>query len=130
MDELIPELITERVISFEDEEIILSKQTRNQKAQVLLKEFIVRNVRVGNASKFYKFLDVIRKNDKYSFLAESIMKDLGAAGTIQRTTTTDAYKAELGPGTFSVCDMFYVGFRARFRARGRAVNRYLHGYSI
>ena len=111
VDELIPELITKRIISFEDEEIILSKQTRNQKAQVLLK-VIVRDGRVGNASKFYKFLDVIRNNVKCSFLAERIIKDLGAAGTMQWTTTADNYKAELGPGEFSVCNMFYVGFPA------------------
>ena len=84
----------------------MNKQTRYQKAQVLLKEFIVRDVRVGNVSKFYKFLDVLKKNDKCSFLAENIMKDLGAAGTTQWSTTQDAYNlahaynTELGPGTF------------------------------
>ena len=108
VDELIPDLITKRVISFEDEEVIVNKQTRYQKAQVLLKEFIVRDVRVGNVSKFYKFLDVLKKNEKCSFLAENIMKDLGAAGTTQWNTTQDAYNlahaynTKLGPGTFSV----------------------------
>ena len=104
VDELIPDLITERVISFEDEEKIANMQTGNQKAQVLLKEFIVRNVRAGDASKFYKFLDIIKKNDKCFFLAERIEKDLVnvQAGTTQWKATKDTY-LELGPGMYDLC---------------------------
>ena len=81
VDELIPDLITERVIVFEDEEEISSNHTNRKKAQVLLKELIVRSLRAGDSSKFYRFLNVIKRNDKCSLLAKNIEDDIQSLGS-------------------------------------------------
>ena len=76
-DELLPQLITKRIITIDDK-IIIAESGRdvNERCQYFLDQYISKPLSAGDSSAFYKFLQVIDESSKYSLLAAKIKQSL------------------------------------------------------
>ena len=76
-DELLPKLVTERVITINDKSIITATgKTEFQRAQYLLDHHIAAPLSVGDPKFFNKLLDLMSTTSKCSFLVDEIQKYL------------------------------------------------------
>ena len=77
VDELLPKLVTERILTVNDKTRISSyDKTEYKKSQHLLDNFIARPLSVGDASLFNKLLDIMSASSKCSFLVSEIQHQL------------------------------------------------------
>ena len=76
-DELLPQLITKRIITIEDKILIAeSGRSVNERCQYFLDQYISKPLSAGDSSAFYKFLLIIDASSKYLMLATKIKQSL------------------------------------------------------
>ena len=77
LDELLPQLITKRIITIEDKILIAeSGRSVNERCQYFLDQYISKPLSAGDSSAFYKFLLIIDASSKYLMLATKIKQSL------------------------------------------------------
>ena len=73
IDELLPELVTQRVITIDDKtRIAASGKTESERIQYLLDHYIARPLLAGDPSFFHKLLDVMSGSPKCTYLMNDI----------------------------------------------------------
>lgn len=73
VDDLLPSLVTQRVITVKDKNwITLCGKTSDEKTQLLLDHFISKPLSAGDGNAFYKLLESMITSPKCNFLAEKI----------------------------------------------------------
>ena len=73
VEELLPELVAQRVITIDDKEIItVTGRTQSEKTQYLLDHYIARPLSARDPNFFYKLLDVMATSTKCNFLISDI----------------------------------------------------------
>ena len=77
LHELLPQLITKRIITIDDKILIAeSGRNVNERCQYFLDQYISKPLSAGDSSAFYKFLQVMDASSKYSLLATKIKQSL------------------------------------------------------
>ena len=77
LDELLPQLITKRIITIEDKILIAeSGRSVNERCQYFLDQYISKPLSAGDSTAFYKFLLIIDASSKYLMLATKIKQSL------------------------------------------------------
>ena len=79
-DELLPELVTQRIITIDDKtRIAVSGKTESERTQYLLDHYIARPLSAEDPSFFNKLLDVMSGSPKCKFLTNEIQCYLSTA---------------------------------------------------
>ena len=85
IDELLPELVTQRVITIDDKtRIAAAGKTESERTQYLLDHYIGRALSVGDPKYFYIMLDVMSRSPKCTFLVDAIQHHLSTAVEYQK----------------------------------------------
>ena len=80
IDELLPELVTQRIITIDDKtRIAVSGKTESERTQYLLDHYIARPLSAEDPSFFNKLLDVMSGSPKCNFLINEIKCHLSTA---------------------------------------------------
>ena len=80
IDELFPQLVTQRIITIDDKtRISVSGKTESERTQYLLDHYIARPLSAGDPSFFDKLLDVMSGSTKCNFLINDIQHHLSTA---------------------------------------------------
>ena len=75
LDDIVPKLISQRVISISDKQQIMAHPTDSQKIEHFL-EILSKPLSVGSTKEFDIFLKVLKQNMKGGFLAGELEKEL------------------------------------------------------
>ena len=78
LDDIVPKLISQRVISISDKQQIMAHPTDSQKIEHFL-EILRKPLSVGDTKEFDIFLKVLKQNMKGGFLAGELEKELDKA---------------------------------------------------
>ena len=77
IDELLPSLVTKRVITITDKVLITeSGKSTNERCQFFLDQYISKPLSTGNPSAFNKLLQLMDESSKYTVLAAKIKQSL------------------------------------------------------
>ena len=72
VDDLLPVLVTQQVITIKNKDLIMSGKTNDERTQCLLDHFISKSLSVGDTTTFYKLLEAMKTSPKCNFLVERI----------------------------------------------------------
>ena len=86
LDDIVPRLISQRVISISDKQQIMAHPTDAQKVEHFL-EILRKPLSIGNTKEFDIFLKVLKQNMKGGFLAGELEKELEKARSEKKSTT-------------------------------------------
>lgn len=78
LDDIVPKLISQRVITISDKQQIMAHSTDSQKVEHFL-DILSKQLSVGNTKEFDIFLKVLKQNMKGGFLAGELEKELEKA---------------------------------------------------
>ena len=67
INDLFPSLISNRVIDFNDKAEICSESNERRRVDMLISK-LIGGMKAGNNEKFYKFIEVMKKSPKCTFL--------------------------------------------------------------
>ena len=70
INDLFPSLISKRVIDFNDKAEICSETNERRRRVDMLISKLIGGMKAGNNEKFYKFIEVMKKSPKCSFLVD------------------------------------------------------------
>ena len=85
IDDLLPELVTQRVITIDDKtKIAAAGKTESERTQYLLDHYIGRALSVGDPNYFHILLDVMSHSPKCTFLTDAIQCHLSTAVEYQK----------------------------------------------
>ena len=77
VDELLPKLVTERVITVNDKaRISANAKTEFERSQYLLDYYIAKPLSVGDVGFFNKLLDIMSNSSRCNFLVNEIQRQL------------------------------------------------------
>ena len=80
VDELLPVLVTQRIITIDDKtRIAATGKTESERTQYLLDHHIARPLSAGDPKCFHKLLDVMSSSAKCTFLINGIQHHLSTA---------------------------------------------------
>ena len=85
IDELLPDLVTQRVITIDDKtRIAAAGKTESERTQYLLDHYIGRALSAGDPNYFHILLDVMSHSPKCTFLIDAIQQHLSTAVECQK----------------------------------------------
>ena len=85
VDELLPKLVKERVITVNDKaRISANGKTEFERSQYLLDYYIARPLSTGDLSFFNKLLDIMLNSSKSNFLVDEIQRQLSTTMKYQK----------------------------------------------
>ena len=79
LDDIVPKLISQRVITIADKQEIMAQPSDAKKIQYFLDNTLIRQLSVGNTKEFDIFFNVLKQNMKGGFLAGELEKELEKA---------------------------------------------------
>ena len=79
VDDLLPFLVTQKVITIPNKNSIMSGETSSERTQFLLDRFISKPLSAGNTHAFYKLLEAMQTSPKCHFLVENINQFLSGS---------------------------------------------------
>ena len=78
VDDILPILITKRIITIQNKDFIMTGKTSDERTQYLLDHFISKSLSAGDTNVFYKLLEAMVTSPKCSFLVEKINQFLAS----------------------------------------------------
>ena len=77
VDDLLPELVAQRVITVDDKTIIVATgKTQSERTQYLLDHYVARPLSAGDPTCFHKLIDLMSNSTKCKFLVSDIQHHL------------------------------------------------------
>jgi len=76
LDDMMPRLISQRVITIDDKQLIMAEPSDRKKIEYFLDNILIKQLTVGDTDNFNIFLKVLKQNAKGGFLAEELEKEL------------------------------------------------------
>ena len=83
LDDIIPKLISQRVITISEKQQIMAHPTDSQRVEHFL-DMLSKQLSVGNTKDFDIFLKVLKQNMKGGFLAAELEKELDKARSVTK----------------------------------------------
>ena len=96
LDDIVPKLISQRVITISDKQAIMAHPTDSQRIEHFL-EILRKPLSVGDTKNFETFFKILKQNMKGGFLAGELEKELEKARP-RTETTFEAEKTDLVTG--------------------------------
>ena len=79
LEDLMPQLITQRVVNLTEKQRIMSKPSDKDRIEYFLDEILMKPLYVGDTDAFTVFLKVLKQNIKCKFLVTELERQLDLA---------------------------------------------------
>ena len=91
VDDLLPLLVTHRVITIPNKDSIMSGKTSSERTQFLLDHFISKSLSAGDTHAFYKLLEAMQTLSECNSLAERINQFLSSSKEKDENSSGESY---------------------------------------